>query len=103
MALRHPLAYEGEFGWLFRIDSDYDGSGATATVFRFTGPDGTTYDKTATAVTTLAAGDLQWTVTSGFFTKGQWTVRTIWTHSTTKLVKGKLFRFTIGEAEVTPS
>ena len=103
MSLRHPLAIEGEFGWIFRIDSDYDGTGATATVFRFTAPDGTTTDKTATAVTTLAAGDLQWTVTNGFFTAGQWTVRTIWTHDTTKVVKGKLHRFTIGEAETTPA
>lgn len=103
MSLRHPLAIEGEFGWLFRIDSDYDGTGATATVFRFTAPDGTTTDKTATAVTTLAAGDLQWTVTNGFFTAGQWTVRSIWTHDTTKVIKGKLHRFTIGEAETTPA
>jgi hypothetical protein len=99
MSLRHPLAVEGEYGWLFRIDTDLDATSVNTVQIRFTAPDGTVTDKTASAVTTAADGDYYWTVTDGFFTPGQWTARLVFTWTATKVIKGKLHRFTIADAE----
>jgi hypothetical protein len=96
MSLRDPLAYEGEYGWIFRIDTDLDATSVNTIQIEFKAPDGTKTLKTATAVTTNAAGDFQWTVTENFFVKGRWTAQIILTWTGTKVLKGKFHRFNIG-------
>jgi len=96
--LRDPLAYEGEYGWLFRIETDFDATGVNTIQIEFKAPDGTKTLKTATAVTTNAAGDFQYTVEESFFVAGKWTAQLVLTWTSTKVLKSKFFRFNIGAA-----
>jgi hypothetical protein len=97
MSMRDPLAYEGEYGWIHRIETDLDATGVNTIQFEYKGPDGTKTLKTATATTTPADGDFQWVATAGFLTAGQWTVQLVLTWTATKVLKSKVFRFRIAE------
>jgi len=92
--LRNPLAYEGEWGFAIQINTDFDATGYSPT-FMFQKPDGTRESVTAAAVTTLADGDFDWTVTDGFLTQGRWTVQAVLTAGSSVL-KSPIIPFTIG-------
>ena len=94
--LRNPLAYEGEYGFEIQINTDFDATGYTATML-FQLPDGTRVSKTASAVTTAAAGDFDWTVSEGFLTQGRWTVQLVLT-SGSSVLKSPIIPFTVGPA-----
>lgn len=102
MMNRDPLAYLGEYGWLFRIMTDIDATGVNTKQIEFKSPDGTKTLKNATAVTTDADGDYQYQVETGFFdTPGWWTAQLILTWAGTKLLKSSIFRFRIGDDQST--
>ena len=94
----NPLGYEGEWGFELQLETDFDMTGYNPT-FMFTRPDGTRVSKTASAVTTLAAGDLEYTVEEDFLVKGKWTVQ-IWLTTGSRVLKGNIHHFTIGPPSV---
>jgi hypothetical protein len=89
----NPLAYEGEYGFQLQLNTDFDMTGYTPT-FMFGLPDGTRVSKSASAVTTLADGDLEYTVEDGFFTQGKWWVQ-IWLAASGVVLKGAMHHFTV--------
>jgi hypothetical protein len=100
--MRDPFAYEAEYGWIFRIDTDLDASSVNTREIELVSPAGVVSRQTATAVTTDAAGDFQFTVASGTFTKGSWTAQVVLTWTATKELRGKVHRFNIGASPTAP-
>jgi len=90
----NPLALEGEYGFGLQLNTDFDMTGYTPT-YMFGLPDGTRVSKSASAVTTLADGDLTYTVEDGFLVQGKWWVQ-IWLTSGSSVLKGAMHNFTVG-------
>ena len=69
------LAREGEWGWVHTLDTGIDHSATYVSAeLHYRSPLGVVTDKTCDVVD-AAAGEYGWTVTSGFFTPGKWTVQ----------------------------
>lgn len=98
MSQTNPLAYAGEYGWTFRINTDFNATGVNAVAIEFKAPDGTKTSETATAITTDADGDFGWPSTDGYFTEGMWTAQLVLTYTGVKVLKSELLRFSIGPA-----
>ena len=90
----NPLAYEGEWGFDLQLNTDFNMTGYTV-AFMFGQPAGTRISKTPTAVTTLADGDLAYSVEDGFLTAGKWWVQ-IWLTTGSVTLKGPIHHFTVG-------
>jgi hypothetical protein len=99
MSMRDPFAYDGEYGFAHRIETGFDASGVNTRQFEYKAPDGTLTAKTATAVTTDEAGDFEYVVEEGFLTAGHWTVQLVLTWTGSKVLKGKVHRFRVAEAQ----
>lgn len=73
--VRDPIARVGESGFFLQLNTSEDLSSYSTFYFRFWKPDGTSVDKSATAVTTAADGDFEYQVESGLLDQsGRWRV-----------------------------